>query len=226
MTDRENLRELARRRLADTTDPVHWSDLQLNQWINDAIADYSVYFPRLLTYELKLVADQYEYSLAGLTNPWHIVRVEYPVSDDPPSYLTRRRVTDKRGFRGGYYYDVLGTPPATLVIANGDWATNDDCVVTYEADHAYLDEDTDTCTVPELHLELILLFVRMAALQEEAARETQDPRTNTLILGTLGLNAGRAEREYRAKLGEFLRQTGMTAQVAGWAMPDGGDRVY
>jgi hypothetical protein len=149
MTDRENIRELVRRRLADTADPVHWSDLQLNQWINDAIADYSVYFPRLLTCELKLTAGTYNYSLSGLTNPRAIVRVEYPKDQDPPEYLTRRSRTDKRGFRGGTCYDVIGSPPATLVLAAGDWATNADCLVTYEADHAYLDEDTDTCTVPD-----------------------------------------------------------------------------
>jgi len=43
---RQDLRDLCRRRLGDETVPYKWSDLQVNQWINDAIADYSVHFPR------------------------------------------------------------------------------------------------------------------------------------------------------------------------------------
>ena len=46
MTSRLDLRNLCRRRLGDLTAPTHWSDLQINQWINDAVADYSLYFPR------------------------------------------------------------------------------------------------------------------------------------------------------------------------------------
>ena len=41
---RIHLRTLVRRRLGDLTTPYKWSNEQINQYINDAIADYSQHF--------------------------------------------------------------------------------------------------------------------------------------------------------------------------------------
>ena len=54
MTSRLDLRNLCRRRLGDLTTPTHWSDLQINQWINDAVADYSLLFSTLRAVYLEL----------------------------------------------------------------------------------------------------------------------------------------------------------------------------
>jgi hypothetical protein len=59
-------------------------------------------------------------------------------------------------------------------------------------------------TVPDLHVEILVLFVRMVALQEAHHKETRNPMTNVLLVGTLSLDASRAEREYRTKIEQAL----------------------
>ncbi len=58
---RIDLRTLCRRRLGDLTTPYKWSDEQINQFINDAIADYSMHFPRVQTQTISCSDDTREY---------------------------------------------------------------------------------------------------------------------------------------------------------------------
>jgi hypothetical protein len=224
MSTREDLRNLCRRRLSDTTYPVHWSDVKINQWINDAIADISNYFPRQATLSLSLTSGTQEYSLSATTNPRAILSVEYPDDQEPPEFLEQRNEHDKRGL-SGKYYAVRGVPPATIWLGPNDWTTGDTATVTYLADHSYPSDDSDTITIPDKIIELVVLFVRMVALQEVADEETQDPRTTTLIVGTLGLNANRAEREYRTKITEYQKAIEPGSQVTSWQY-DEHDRIY
>jgi len=61
-------------------------------------------------------------------------------------------------------------------------------------------------------------------LLEVRDKETKNPKTNTLIVGTLSLDANRAEREYRAKVNEFLTAWQPGSGMMSWE--DGGGRVY
>jgi hypothetical protein len=204
---------------------VHWSDLQINQWINDALADISNYFPAQREYTLALAIGTRKYGLSShLVNPRAILKVEYPVDEDPPAYLEYRDIHDTRGLYGDYYA-VIGTPPSEIILGPDDWGVGDTVVITYLGDHDYPEEDSDTITLPDKLLELVVLFVRMAALQEQADTETQDPRVTTLIVGSLGLNASRAEREYRTKVAEYQRLLEPGSQTASWKI-DAWDRVY
>jgi len=224
MSNRGEVRALCRRRLGDSQEPHHWTDLQINQWINDAIADYSRHFPRELTEPMKLIAGTYEYNLATvLTNPQAILKIEYPLNKQPPEYLEYRQERDGRGFYGERVYDVQGMPPGTLILGPGDWATDAQVHITHHADHYYPEDDTELMTVPNGHLELIVLFVRMVALMDIAMQESQDTRTNSLVVGTLSLNANRAEREYRGKLEKYLAAASVGSQVMQWA---GVKRIY
>lgn len=224
MTTRGDLRDLCRRRLADEIEPVNWSDLQINQWVIDAIADYSNFFPRTLTKDITLSAGTHEYPFEGMTGVRSILRIEYPKSQDPKVYLERRDIRSPAGWHGKAVYDVLGDPPAILVLGPGNWATGAKTAVTYLADHDYPDDDADAITVPDLHIELLVLFVRMAALQEAHHKETRNPMTNVLLVGTLSLDASRAEREYRTKIEQFLAAWQPGSGMVSWGDDIG--RVY
>ena len=196
MTTRADLRDdIMRERLADAT---QWPDSTLNQWIEDAIAEYSVHFPRTdLEATIDCVDDQREYDLSSeLTRPQGILRVEYPSGEDPPEYLTRRSVDDSRGFWGGEYYDVRGDPPHTLFVGEKP-DDGEDIVVFYDGDHLYPTDDADMLTVPDQHLEGLVLFVWWKAAQELLAAEAKDPQTTTLLLTQFDMLTYRAAREYR-----------------------------
>jgi hypothetical protein len=125
----------------------------------------------------------------------------------------------------GAVYDVVGDPPATIILGPGDWATSAVAAVTYLAEHDYPDDDADVLTVPDLHIEILALFVSMAALQEAHDEETQNPKTNTLIVGTLSLDASWVEREYRKKVEDYLTAWQPGSGMMSWEA-DEKDRIY
>lgn len=223
---RDDIRALVRRRLGDLTAPYKWSDEQVNQWINDAIADYSIHFPLVKTLTISCSEDDRQYDLD--TDFVDVLSVEYPTGEDPPEYLERRERTHPDFWEVDGFYDVLKhrdfeDPDELLISEKPDAGESID--VIYQAHHTFLDDDdTDEMSVPERHLELIVLFVRMAAFQELATTESADPYTNSIIAGTLELNAFRAERSYRKELDEFKASESESGK-AKWSM-DGYDRVY
>ena len=218
MTTRQELRNLIRRRLGDTATPYQWSDLQVNQWINDAIAEHSVHFPRRLEIPISCSAGVRAYDLpAGFRAA---LRVEYPTGEDPPRYLVRMTADSPRFPNSDRCYDILrrmdGTDQDEIQLSaspSGTESIGVDCL----SDHAYLDDDSDACTVPDRHLELLVLFVRWTCYQELAATESADPDPTNLPLGTLELNAYRAKREYRLKLAQWQRAEASSASVV-WRM--------
>ena len=223
---RDDIRELVRRRLGDLTAPYKWSDEQINQWVNDAIADYSIHFPLVKTQTISCSEDDRQYDLD--TDFVEVLSVEYPTGEDPPVYLVRRERTHPDFWEVDGYYDLLKhknfeDPDELLISEKPDAGESID--VIYQAHHTFLDDDdTDKMTVPERHLELIILFVRMAAFQELATTESADPNPESIVARTLELNAFRAERAYRKQLAEFKSNESESGK-AKWAM-DGYDRVY
>jgi hypothetical protein len=225
MTTRSDLRNLCRRRLGDTASPYHWSDLQINQWINDAIAEYSIHFPRQLKTTLTCSAAVTAYDLpAGFLAP---TSVEYPVGEDPPRYLYRLAITEPNFWAQLDCYDILlpeDQSDLPQILLSAEPAAGEQITIHYLAEHPSLDDDADITTVPDRRLELIVLFVRWAAYQELASSESADPDPTNLAMGTLELNAYRARREYRKLLADW-KAAGSKSARAVWRM-DKHDRIY
>ena len=224
-TTRQDLRNLCRRRLGDTASPYSWSDLQLNQWINDAIAEHSIHFPRKINETINCVTNDREYDLpVGFMAP---LSIEYPAGEDPPEYLSRRNFASSGFWDSSGYYDIVNRDDKTDV--NEIWisekpTTGEDIEVIYSGEHDLLDDDSDLYTVLDRHLELIVLFVRWTAYQELATTESANPDPTSLQSGTLELNAYRAKREYRTKVRDW-KTAEPESVTATWAM-DQCDRIY
>ncbi len=206
------LRAIIRERLTDQT---VWTDANLNQWILDAIADYSIHFPRTdLEATINCVDEQREYDLSSeLTNPRRVLSVEYPDGEDPPEYLTRRDTEDPRGFWGGEYYDIWGDPPDTLFIGEKP-DDGEDIVVRYEGDHLYPTADGDTLTVPDSDLEALILFVEWKAAEHLLSEEMADPQTTTLLLTQYDMRVFRAQRAYRTWITDAKAERSPSAIVS------------
>lgn len=226
MTTREDLRTMIRQRLGDENPAAYtWSDGQLNQWINDAIAIYSANFPLRGSAWLHGATGSHEYSLPDGART--VLSVEYPVGETPARYLYRLPRTWPGFLSSAQLYDILwkgDDSTADLLVVSDEIATGEHIAVEYTQDHAlFADDETDT-TVPDRHLELLVLFVRVCAYQERAAKEAANPTRDTLILSTLELNVSRAEREYKARLDQ-LKAAAAESGRAQWRM-DKNDRVY
>jgi hypothetical protein len=225
---RYEVRALCRRRLGDLTSPYKFTDDQVNQWINDSIAAYSIHFPRTRSTTIACATDDQSYQMPAGT--MQIQSVEYPDGEDPPVYLYRRDVTHPKFWEEDGYYAFTpastNTSIATLEISENP-TTGEDIVVVYDGEHDYMDDDdTDVLTVMERHLDLVILYVRMAAYQELAIMESANPDPTGLMSGTLELNAFRASREYRIALAAFMKKdTPDSSKIVAWKM-DVNDRIY
>jgi hypothetical protein len=67
--------------------------------------------------------------------------------------------------------------------------TDEETEVFYLGDHASLEFDTDVTTVPELHFELITIFVRLTAWQEISLNEGMNPSPTELLSSSMEVNA-------------------------------------
>lgn len=225
---RPDVRLLCRRRLGDLTSPFKFSDDQVNQWINDSIAYYSIHFPQTLSIKIDCIDDDREYNLpAGFIQ---IQSVEYPDGEDPPEYLYRRSLTHPDFWSEDGFYAIRAATTDTsiaILFISEEPSTGEDIIVIYDGEHTFLDDDdTDELTVLERHLDLVILYVRMAAYQSLATVESANPDPTGLMSGTLELNAFRASREYRISLAAFKKKdTPDSSIVTEWKM-DTDDRIY
>ena len=115
MTTRLNYRNLCRRRLGDLAAPYHWSDLQINQWINDAIADYSLYFPRLVQAVLRATPGVHAVPLP--VDFRSAVLVEFPTGQDTAPGFAAQLLPGNR---------LLGATPCVTTSCGGTMAAPQD----------------------------------------------------------------------------------------------------
>jgi hypothetical protein len=233
MTTLGELRATLREILPDAT---FWPDASVNAWIQEAIWDFSGYFPLELSGMLNLAANVRIYLLSDIyysgtpsygdamyaSDVVGVVQVEYPYGQDPPRFLTRKQET--AGIVGEAVFDVRGNPPKELVLGEKP-AASEQARVVYTCGHDIPVDDDDVITVPGNRQEAIIEFVRWQAIREAEMNETMDPDTKNLVLSMVGLNSGRSERIYRAKIRDYQGQEAAGGYVAGWRMDDK-DRVY
>ena len=215
---RGQLRDLCRRRLGDLAVPYKWSDLQVNQWINDAIADYSIHFPRRVTLKIDCTTGTHTYDLPADCHA--VLRVEYPHGEYPPKYLQLSDSASPFFYDSGYLYDFFPAMDADTpgqIIISASPLSIEDIEIIYQGDHTYLDDDAGEVTVLDRHLELVMLYVRWAAYQELATTESSDPDPTSLALSTLELNAYRAQRLYLQALDKTQQAESISATVH-WVM--------
>lgn len=120
--------------LADTAGSV-WSQANVEKWLMDAIRDYSSHFSRDLTALADCVADQKEYALPDMFKT--ILRIEYPVGQDPPEYLQRLSYLNPQFPLDTCYYDIIESAAdsdATLVLSDAP-DSGDQIEISYTADH-------------------------------------------------------------------------------------------
>jgi hypothetical protein len=185
----------------------------------------SIHFPRRLNTTINCSTDDRTYDLPS--NFINVISVEYPTGEDPPAYLVQKNYTawgssDLEGFYDIFHRMDQSDAPELWISAKP--TTGESIEVHYLGEHDYLDDDSDTVTVLDRHLELIVLFVRWAAYQELASSESADPDPTSLGMGTLELNAYRARRDYRLLLSK-MQTAESQSKSSTWKM-DKSDRVY
>lgn len=216
--------------LGDTKQTPTFTDSQVALFINQGIKELSVHFPRLIEFNINTVINQRVYSMA----PTHlaVLSVEYDKANQPtPLFMKRRSYTHPRFYLEDGYYDFVKPVDATaanpprLYISTQPAAANLVIAVRVTAEHNPLSQQQDQCSIPERLLPVLFQFVRWQAWQELAVNEGMYPGPLATLSYSQEMNAGRAERSYRASLKEAQRAESESA-VANWGALDKHDRRY
>ena len=218
---RLELRKVIREILSDN---VSWPDSSINAWINEALRDFSNYFPRITSQDINCTQDDRTYSLYECEGLREVLSVEFPQGDDPPRFVSR--LSEKSpNFIGGPYYDLpFIATPGTIVL--GEYPnTGDQIGVLFAGDHPLPTSDFISITVKERHWGALVLYVQWQAIRELEMDEAREPDDSNIVLSMLGLNSGRAERLYRSKLREYKATEAGGGPAGPWVM-DGQDRIY
>lgn len=227
MTTLNELIQQVRNLSSDTSVTPTFTDAEITDFINRAISDLTQYFPRQIAYQVSATAGTHEYYLE--VTHIAVLSAEYPISQDPRRYLTRRPYTDIVFWLSDEYYDFYqtldadsGNPPVLVISANPTAGQKINLQLTCE--HNLLTDPTDETTILAHHEPLIGLFCLWKMWQHLAIEEGMDPNPLKPITQTNSANAIAAEATYRAALKDAQAAAHPSAVVP-WRMP-GPDRVY
>lgn len=205
MTTLTELADVIQIHLSDSAADT-WSQANIEQWIRDAIKEYSIHFPRVLSATINCQQDIRIYDLPA--DFYDTLSVEYPAGEDPPRFL--RRLTRKHSlfWQSAGFYDLIKTLDDTnraQMIVSQKPQTGQTIDVWYQAGHQFDLESGDAISVPAEHHHLLIMYVVWLAWRERLAAEEKGPDSITSLLSQYASNTARAWRDYtealnRAKL--------------------------
>jgi hypothetical protein len=222
MTTLSDFVELCQANLSDATGTTFTDDL-VQGWIEEAIQEYSQHFGKVVEITVSsIAAGTYKYAV---TDPISgIVQVEYPLSQNPPQYLTRRVYASDDFWLHADSYDFIptkGSAAGNLYLSDPSQGTS----AKITANQVF-DEDAATMEVPLEHEPLLMARVRWSARQFMADGEMLNPTSSSsLLMAQMEQNAKSARANYFKFLYTALLAESGKSEVIRWEM-DQFDRIY
>ena len=210
------LREHCQRVLNDASG-TNFTDALVDGWIKEAIQEYSQYF-RKVTYTVVMgvVSGTYNYSITA-DKFSEIIRVEYPIAQDPPVYLVRRDYGSEAFWKHGDSYDyqhIKGEEEGELFISDPTQGG----LLTMHGRRSY-NENATTIEVPNMHHPVLVARVKWQARQHQADGEMQDPTSNSsLLMAQMEQNAKSARRDYFSLLYAAIANESGKSRRGRWRM--------
>ncbi len=187
-----------------------WAAADIERWLRDGIAAYSLYFPRVLSQGITTAAGDHKYDLAA--GFLEALSVEYPTGEDPPEYLERRPYLHPDFWEEDGFYDVVHHDDA--VTENEIWisespSASQTITVLYKGTHDNTISLSNDLTVPLEHEHILRMYVRWQAIRQRQAVQEANPTSNSsLLMSQLAANARLAERGYVDALARALNAAG------------------
>jgi hypothetical protein len=206
-----------------------WAAADIEQWCRDAIADYSLHFPRQRTATITTVDGDRKYAIG--TDLIEVINVEYPISQDPPQFLRRKSMYDPDFYDSDDHYDVIqqddDASGASLYLSAESTVADQSIYVTYLATHDNTIATGGNLTVPVAHHHILRNYVLWrATLQRKAAEEASPTSSSSLLMSQLAVNADRARRSYTDVLAKALYAWQRAGPVSWKDAADESTRIY
>lgn len=217
MTLRSALRQAIRDELNDNTATKLWADALLNEWINEAIRDYSRQLPEELQLTITAIADQTDYALPArfinatrVEQPKHTLRLPALGNRAPgttgPLMDLESRVT--RGQR--FTYRVFGLE-IILDPAPGGTGGDHDIRLEYTRYWAEPAADGDTISTPATDDEILIALVAQRAMEylttDEAKNLAYEARRGARVDTIADRYRARANRAFESRARRIRQST-------------------
>ncbi|MGH2536999.1 MAG: hypothetical protein ACRDHL_06375 [Candidatus Promineifilaceae bacterium] len=226
----KTLQELLDQTKIDLGDPasVHFTSAHVEQWLRDAIGDYSLHFPQFQSDSLNAVAGQHEYDLPA--DLLAVYSVEYPAGQTPRVYLQRRPATQPGFWERPGYYDLYpradDTDPDQLVLSASPSA-GESINVNYLARHDKEVALGAAVTAPSQHHHILRAYVLWrGALQQQFAEQSAPTANSSLLMSQLAVNADRLRRAYVDLLAKAVFVQSRAAAVSWQESSAEASRIY
>jgi hypothetical protein len=199
MTTRAQLADRAQNVISDAG-AAKWSQAIIEEWVQDALRDYSRSFPRVQHITVETFAATRVYAISG--DFFGILSFEYPILEDPPHYIQRFDSQDP-AFYEGDYYDLIYMLSVPVIILS---QPQDDQSFTC---HIYTTHVAATSpavlTVPGGHEDILIQYIVWRAMSERKALQAHTPTSNSsLLMAQLNQLEKDARRIYERMLNQAL----------------------
>ena len=213
--------------LADSGNAT-WSAADVEQWCRDAIADYSLHFPRIKQQDITTSLNDRQYDLNADFRT--VLEVEYPQGEDPPEFLKPRSqyhpsFWTEDGFYSVYHHHDDADPDELLISTKP--AASETIRVKYQTVHDNTILTSAAITVPDEHHHILRNYVLWrAALQLKATEEASPTSNSSLLMSQLAINVDRARRSYVDSLAKAVYADSKSAVVSWKDQSEETTRIY
>ncbi|MFZ0534780.1 MAG: hypothetical protein WAM09_16535 [Anaerolineales bacterium] len=170
------------------------------------------------------------YILAMPSGYREVISVEYPISQQPPSYMIRKNRLDPDFYSETGFYDVdhdYSAGAGWMMYFSQQIPISVHVKIQYLANHdtTMADDDTTVITIPDEYENILIAYVMAMGYRERLSAYMQDPTAHTNVILSLTDMVLKAEANFqelvlRAQV--KLAQSKMTHRLAA----DKYDRVY
>jgi hypothetical protein len=196
-------------------------------WLQEAVLNFPILRPVMDDHTNGVTV---VYSYAAPSDFREVITIEYPVSTQPPSYLSRKNRLDENFWDGVNYYDIdhdYSSGTGWMIYVSGGVAASAHIKMQYLANHSttIVDDSSTPWTVPDEYESIIVAYVVAKAYRERLSFYMQNPTAHTSLVLQLTEMVKKAEDNYRElsqRAMVRLADSRITPNVAS----DRFDRVY
>lgn len=203
----------------------------ITPWAEEAMLSFPILRPMHYTFTNTAPAAQNpKYVLDMPADFREIVAVEYPIDQQPPSYLERKNHLDPGFYTDDGYYDVdhdFESGEGWVIYFSGGVPEGEAIEMDYFANHVVglADDSVDVISVPDEYENILIAYCVAKGFRERLAKAMQDPTTHTSVILQMTEMTRRAEDNYHL-LVKTAREQLANSRVSPRIAADKFDRVY
>jgi hypothetical protein len=196
-------------------------------WVQEAVLNFPILRPML---DDHTNGASVVYSYSAPSDFREVITVEYPIGQQPPTYLMKKNRLDSNFWDAAGYYDIdhdYSTGSGWTIYVSGGVAASAHIKMQYLADHdiTITDDSVDVWSIPDQYESIVIAYVLAKAYRERLSYFMQNPTAHTSMILQFTEMVQHAEENYRLRAQSALQRLADSKITPNVAV-DKFDRVY